>query len=385
MPRWIALVLIAAAIGGAAWSLQPPPKLQPRAELSGLLPSADMAGYARALQPRPFTFPRDHGPHDEYQTEWWYYTGNLADANGRHFGYQLTIFRRAIAPQATPTGNTWTTNQVYIAHFAITDSAAGSHKSFERLARGAAGIAGASGEPYRVWIEDWRIEALDVRGDEVRLVARDGMHAIDLTLRSQKPIVKHGNDGLSQKSSEAGNASYYYSLTRNATTGSIQTPDGTFAVTGNSWLDREWSTSALGSDVSGWDWFAIQLEDGRDLMLYKLRRGDGSDEPVSAGTLVEADGTTHRIAVGNFDARALAERWTAPSGAAYPLRWRIDIPAHSLALDVSPRINAQEMKLGIATYWEGAISVRGTSNGRAVTGLGYLELTGYRETMKGRL
>jgi predicted secreted hydrolase len=120
-------------------------------------------------------------------------------------------------------------------------------------------------------------------------------------------------------------------------------------------------------------------------MLYKLRRGDGSDEPVSAGTLVEADGTTHRIAFGNFDARALAERWTAPSGAAYPLRWRIDIPTHSLALDVSPRINAQEMKLGIATYWEGAISVRGTSNGRAVTGLGYLELTGYRETMKGRL
>lgn len=338
--------------------------------------------FARATAARPFHLPADHGPHFEYQTEWWYYTGNLADAVGRHFGYQLTFFRRGLSPGPPPGGPGLSTSQVYFAHFAVTDVAAGRHAFAERWSRGASGLAGAEGEPFTVWLEDWRAEARNPDGSAVRLVARDGDLALDLDLESVKPLVAHGDRGLSPKSDEAGNASYYVGYTRLRARGLVDTGAGSFEVTGTSWFDHEWSTSALGPGAVGWDWFSLQTSDERELMFFRIRREDGSVEPVSGGTLVEPDGRTLRL--GASDARIEVEgRWTSPeTGASYPSRWTVTVPPAGLDLRVVPLVPGQEMRTSF-TYWEGAVRVEGTSAGRRVDGQGYVEMTGYARSMQG--
>lgn len=344
------------------------PERLPQASLSvaGALRGENTEGYARAIEPREFRFPEDHGPHPEFRTEWWYYTGNLSTREGRRFGFQLTFFRSAFAPSMPERSSQWAARQAYLAHFTVSDIEGQQFRSFERWSRGALGLAGSQGEPFRVWLEDWSTE-----GNRLR-AAEDGV-ALDLTLQPGKPPVLQGERGLSQKSEEPGNASYYYSLTRMPASGTVRLGEERFEVSGLAWMDREWSTSSLGEDQVGWDWFALQLEDGRDLMLYQLRREDGTADATSNGTLVGPRGESRHLSPSDFELEVL-ERWESPrSGASYPARWRLRIPSADLDLTIEPLIPDQELDVSFR-YWEGAVRIEGTSRGR-----GYVEMTGYNE------
>jgi predicted secreted hydrolase len=357
---------------------------QARLSLVETLAGADTVGYALALEPRAFDFPSDHGPHPDFRTEWWYVTGNLTSDDGRDFGFQLTIFRSALAPQPPATESAWGTNQAYMAHFALTDFAEERFHAHERFARGAAGLAGATSEPLRVWLEDWTLESDATLDGEtadafpLMLRAEEGDVSLSLVLERGKPAVLQGNRGLSRKGPERGNASFYYSHTRMPAAGTLAIGPDSSAVSGLAWLDREWSTSALGEGQVGWDWFALQLSDGWDLMIYRLRRADGTADSLSAGVLVDPDGASTPLDWRVSSALESTDSWTSPvDGAAYPSGWRIRIPARGWDIEVEPRLPDQELDLAFR-YWEGAVSVRGTGEGGAsVTGRGYVELTGY--------
>ena len=344
--------------------------------LAGLLRSDSGAVFQKAVEPRRFVFPADHGPHPEYRNEWWYVTGNLDSLNGRRFGFELTIFRFALTPDVHESDSDWRTNQVYVAHFAVTDADSKKFFAAERYSRGAAGLAGATTEPFRVWIDDWSITAT---GDPKhwRLKAVDASFAIDLDIRALKKPVLNGVAGLSQKSAELGNASYYYSMTRWATEGSVRVDGESFTVSGLSWLDREWSSSAIGRDQQGWDWFALQLDDGSELMFYNLRKSDGSQDVFSAGTWVAADGATRHLTTDDVQIEVVAT-WDSPAGGTYPAKWRLHFPDIELSLDVEPVVADQEL-FTIVRYWEGAVDVTGERAGRRLSGRGYVELTGYAD------
>ena len=349
--------------------------IDPRASLSvsGALTATDDRGYARALAPRELHFPADHGPHPEFRTEWWYYTGNLATAEGRRFGFQLTFFRSALAPGMPARSSAWATRQAWLAHFTVSDVQGGRFHSFERWSRGAVGLAGAQADPFRVWVKDWTAEG---KPPGMHLTASAGDTGIDLVLQPGKPLVLQGDRGLSRKSAEPGNASYYYSLTRMPAAGTVRLGDERFPVTGDAWMDREWSTSSLGRDEVGWDWFALQLADGEDLMLYRLRRKDGSIDPASSGTVIGPRGETRPLGLAEFQLEGSGE-WRSPrSGARYPARWRVRMPSEDLDLEIRPRLADQELDVSFR-YWEGAVAVEGTRRGKPVQGQGYVELTGY--------
>jgi predicted secreted hydrolase len=334
---------------------------------------ADQA-FARALHPRQFTFPEDHGPHPEYRNEWWYVTGNLDDEDGRRFGFELTVFRFALAPTVPKSDSAWRTNQVYIAHLAVTDAEAEDFYVAQRYSRGAVGIAGAQATPLRVWIDDWELATND-GADSWRLHAADGEIAIELDLTPLKPPVLNGIDGLSQKSDDPNNASYYYSITRMQTDGQLRIGENNYTVSGLSWLDREWSTSALAADQVGWDWFAMQLDDGSELMFYGLRLQDGSRDRNSAGTFVDASGVVSHLDAGDVDISVL-DNWESPAGGTYPSRWQLRVPRFGLELTVVPVISDQELFTTVR-YWEGAVDVQGQHNQQTIGGRGYVELTGY--------
>lgn len=378
-PPLVATLARAACLLAAASLLPVVARAQSQATLR--LAPAEPLAFARATAPRAFRLPADHGPHFEFQTEWWYYTGQLAAADGRRFGFQLTFFRRGLSPGPPPDAGL-ATNQVYFAHFAITDVAAREHAFAERVSRGAAGLAGAGGDPFRVFVEDWSAEALGSDGAAVRVRARDSGLVLDLELRATKPLVTHGERGLSAKSDEPGNASYYVGYTRMAAHGDVGTGGTGTTVTGEAWFDHEWSTSALGPNAVGWDWWSLQLDDGRELMFFEIRREDGSREPASGGTLVAPDGRTRRLAAADVAVEVL-ERWTSPhTRASYPAGWRLRVPSEDLELEVVPLAADQEMRTAFV-YWEGAVGVTGTSRGRPLAGRGYVELTGYARSMQG--
>ncbi len=353
---------------------------------------ADPAGFARAAPGQPLVFPRDEGPHDDYQTEWWYYTGNLQSETGEHFGYQLTFFRRALTSpdQRTARVSDWAADQVYMAHFALTDVAGNRHQSFEKLSRGAGGVAGAQADPFRVWLEDWSVTATERAPDGTvyrqppsTLKAEAGGVALDMRLEDAKGPVLQGDRGYSQKGPEAGNASYYYSLTRMPTSGTVTVDGKQYAVSGLSWMDHEYSTSALGPEQKGWDWFSIQLDNDTELMVFQLRRADGSVDAFSSGTFVAADGSTTRLGPEDFKLEPTG-RWRSPrSGGEYPAGWRLTIPKLDLSLDVTPYVADQEMQVSYV-YWEGAVRVAGNAGGQPVSGNGYVELTGYAGSMQGQ-
>ena len=340
-----------------------------RRDITGSLSGEAYLDFARALEVREFKFPEDSGPHPEFQTEWWYYTGNLEDQTGRRFGYQLTFFRRALSPDSPDRESAWASNQVYFAHFTVSDIENKKFYSAERWHRAALGLAGAQAEPHKVWIGDWSSGA---DGNEFYLKAGDGEFSIDLNLTPAKPVVLQGDQGLSQKGPEPGNASYYYAMTRLKTDGVVKLSGQQFRVNGLSWLDREWSTSVLGEDLSGWDWFSLQLDGGRDVMLYQLRGKDGSIGEHSAGAVIGADGKKTNLAASDFEVEVL-DRWKSPeTGAVYPSKWQVSIPSHGIKLTVIPYQNNQELNLSFV-YWEGA--VRAVGDG--LSGSGYVELTGY--------
>ena len=344
--------------------------------------SGDTTGYARADRVRPFAFPEDHGPHPAFKAEWWYVTGNVraTDGTDRRFGVQFTVFRSALAPDtgATDRASGWAASQLYMAHTAIGDVAAGRFYDQERFARGAAGLAGASAEPVAAFVGPVRLASVGGASGPVglRLEGSADGAAFDLTARPLKPIVLQGDRGLSQKGVGLGNASYYYAQTRMATTGTVTVPgdDGpeTVPVEGLTWLDREWSTSALGPDQVGWDWFALHLDDGRDLMLYQLRQSDGSKDPLSKGSLVAQDGTKTGLPADAYSLEPLAT-WTSPRGGTYPTRWRLRVPSAGIDVEVSAALQAQELDATVR-YWEGAVDVTGSH-----PGVGFLEMTGYAD------
>jgi predicted secreted hydrolase len=380
-------ILAGIAVAAALWvrgEPQPAPgRIAATISVTSALGAGDAHGFARATAPRGFSFPRDHGPHPEFRAEWWYYTGNLHARDGRHFGFELTFFRSALGPGAVARDSEWGTRQVYLAHFALTDTRRGRFVAFARSSREALGLAGAQAEPFRVWLEDWSVEGARPTALPMRLRAAEGRTAIDIVLANAKPMVLEGERGLSRKGPEPGSASYYYSLTRMPARGTVRVDGETLDVEGLAWMDREWSTSALGKDLAGWDWFALQLDDGRDVMFYQLRRGDGGADRFSAGMLVEADGAARPLAHDDVRIEVLAT-WRSPrSGATYPSRWRLTLPSRGLVLELSPRVADQELIVG-TRYWEGAVTVQGTTGDRPIEGQGYAELVGYGETKANR-
>lgn len=349
-------------------------------DLNNALGGVAAEGFARAVEPRPFSFPADHVSHPAFRNEWWYVTGNLKAATGQHVGYQVTFFRNAISPQPPDkAASTWATNQVWMAHVALTDVTNRQHYHDQRLARGAAGMAGQADQPFKVWLEDWQITGAQ-NGDFPWLIQVDTQDfTLDLQLTPQKPAVLQGEQGLSQKSSAAGNASYYYSFTRLQTTGTIRLKSGSapapsLSVSGHSWLDREWSTSVLGDDQAGWDWFSLQLDDGYDLMFYRMRKKSGATDQHSAGKWVAADGQAQAL---DFQQVELTPRryWESEDGREYPVDWEMRIPELDKHWRVEALLDDQLMQTGI-TYWEGAVKVVNIADG-SLLGHGYLEMSGY--------
>jgi predicted secreted hydrolase len=359
---------------------RPDERLGVQAELAitEALNSAADAGFARVLEPRQFSFPEDHGPHPEYGIEWWYYTGNLDSPEGRHFGFELALFRIGLESNQPDRGSRWATSQLYMGHFAITDVHNNQFYSFERFSRAAMGLAGASvlnDQRFQVWLEDWSIEGEGAATPNIRLKAAEENIAIDLMLVSGKPVVLQGDKGLSQKSPGPGNASYYYSITRMPTSGTLSIGERSFTVEGISWMDREWSTTALAEEQSGWDWFALQLSEGSDIMFYQLRLRNGGVDPLSNGKIILGDGSTLDLTPEDVQIQVL-DYWESPRGGSYPSKWRMRIPSQSADLEITPYINNQELDVSLR-YWEGAVWIRGTYKGQPISGNGYVELTGY--------
>jgi predicted secreted hydrolase len=362
---------------------------------------APLTGWQVALPGWVYAFPRDHAVHPDFKTEWWYFTGNLQDAAGHAYGYELTFFREGVLPPGSSVAigqpgeprSRFVQNDFKFAHFAISDLSRGKFYFAQKTSRGAFGEAGFSGEPGTgmadgrlAWLDNW---SLTPQADGAwRIVARTQTPAplaIDLRVVPTKTPVIEGAEGISRKAAGAGNASHYYSFTRLATTGTLTAgADGARQpVHGQSWFDHEWASNQLAPDQVGWDWFCCQFDDNTELMLYAMRRRDGSVDPASSGTLIDANGGTTYLARSDFSLRPL-KTWHSPATQAnYPIQWQVSIPSRQLALTVQPRLQDQELALPDISYWEGATSINGTRAGRAITGEGYMELTGYTGALKG--
>lgn len=361
-----ALALLAAAIAAAG------------AGVAASGPPLDPDGFRLAVPPYAFRFPADHASHPRFRTEWWYYTGHLA-APGRSFGYELTFFRVGLPRRRSDSPSAWAAHDLVFLHLALTDETHGRFRRFEASRRAALGLAGADSTRYSVWLD----------GASARLAADSLTHllrgagddfALDLSLVPRKPPAIHGAGGVSRKGAGEGAASHYYSLTRLATKGRVAAGSDTLEVTGESWMDHEFSSNRMAGTHEGWDWFSVQLDDGRELMLYQLRLKGGGIEPLSHGTLVEEDGRTRPLALADFRVRARG-RWRSPrTGAEYPSGWTLELPREALSLALEPALADQELVargMGGVAYWEGSVRVSGTSRGAHVTGKGYVELTGY--------
>lgn len=335
---------------------------------------ADVSGFQEAIAPKEWHFPEDFGAHEDYKTEWWYYTGNLETAEGRPFGFQLTFFRQALTPTVQAISN-WRSNQIYSAHFTISDIAETQFYPYERFSRGTVGLAGAKVKPYQVWLEDW--SATEVEPGKVRLQAQTEEVALDLMVEQTLPPVLQGDRGLSPKGLKPGNASYYYSLVQQPTIGSITVKGRSYEVAGLTWKDHEYSTSSLGVGTVGWDWFSMQFDDGSALMLALIRHSDGTLEPTSSGSFVSPSGELTLVNRQELQVEVL-DTWKSPkSGAVYPSKWAIEIPKLKLTLQGNPLMPNQELNVATATYWEGAVGFNGMKNNQVLHGKGYVELTGY--------
>ncbi len=339
------------------------------------------ADYKKAIEIRDFDFPRDLGAHPEYLTEWWYYTGNLLSEDGRHFGYQLTFFRRAISGKLEISSDSaWASNQVYLAHFAITDTSNNQHYVFDQISRGAAGLAGTSTDPlFSIWLKDW--EVIQIEENLFQMKAITEKIEIELLLTDIKGISLHGNQGLSQKGAEVGNASYYFSQTRLMTSGMIRIAEEKYTVSGYSWMDHEFGTSTLGVDQIGWDWFSIQLNDETEIMLFQIRENDGSISQFSSGSVINRNGITENLEKNDINIEVL-DTWQTPDRINYPGKWKITVDKLDLALEIIPVIEDQEMNL-FFRYWEGAVQINGKFGEKEVSGYGFVELTGYAQSMQG--
>jgi predicted secreted hydrolase len=348
---------------------------QAQTRLDFLRGDESSARFAQALEPHAFEFPRDHGPHPDFRHEWWYVTGHLRAADGERFGFELTFFRYALVPaqKSRVSGESaWRSNQIYMAHFAVTDVTQRRFNFEARQSRAALGLAGAEAAPFRVWLEDWALESSDA-GWSLHAALAD--RALDLEMQPLAPVVLNGDQGLSRKSALPGAASYYYSIPEIQVRGSLKRDGAELAVTGTAWLDREWGSGALAPDQVGWDWFALQLDDGSSLMFYALRRRDGTRDPYSAGTWVDPSGKVRSLSDSEVRIDVL-DHWTSARGDRYPSHWRLSCAALGLEVTIRPPVADQELKVR-PRYWEGAVDVKGHRAGNAIAGRGYVELVGY--------
>ncbi len=305
-----------------------------------------------------FEFPLDHGPHPEYRIEWWYLTANLKGDDRKDYGIQWTLFRSALKPFET---EGWQSPQIWMGHAAVTTPER--HFFAERLSRGGVGQAGVIAEPFAAWIDEWRMSGPDF--EILSLTAHGADFGYDLALNAQGPLVFHGDAGYSVKSAD-GQASYYYSQPFYAVEGTLHLPDRDVTVTGQAWLDREWSSQPLAEDQSGWDWFSLSFDTGEKLMAFRLR-GDRQD--YTAATWINADGSTRALPDGSASFTPLE---TAPvAGRDVPIRWNVALPDYDLDVEVAALIPDAWMGTRFE-YWEGPVTVSGSHAGH-----GYLEMTGY--------
>ncbi len=347
--------------------------------LSKAMGDVENEDFSKAVEKRKFVFPDDHGPHPDFRTEWWYFTGNLTTDNNRKFGYQFTIFRTALSKEKPERNSDWNSNQIYMAHFAVTDIDGNKFYFDEKFSREGNNLSGAQRNPIKVWLEDWKIIQTEDRAafdlPIVSIKAKSEKAEIDFKLEAVKPVVLQGDEGLSQKGSQQGNASYYYSYTRLKTKGKIILEGKEFSVNGFSWMDREWSTSALSEDQAGWDWFALQLNDNTEIMYYQMRKNDGTPDIFSKGVYANKDGTSQLLKKEDVVLN-VNDYWESPTGEQYPYGWRFRIPAKEIDLTITPAIKNQLMDVAVR-YWEGSVRIEGTKNDQNITGKGYVELTGY--------
>ncbi len=360
---WVVAMLLAVLIVGAAG------------------PGAE-TGWLEVTGPPDLELPRDHGAHPNTRTEWWYVTGLVNAPDGRRFGFQITFFRQGLAPgDPDPDASKLRARQIGAAHLAVADIGTGTFHHAERLRRSAGGLAGWSETDLEVWLEDWSIKRQVDGSILVTADARESGIGLKLRLRPQRPLVLHGDAGYSQKGRRPGNASAYLSWTRLEVRGRLSIEGSTSEVAGAAWFDHEWGTSQLGEQVVGWDWFSLRLEDGRDLMVYRLRRADGSADPFSSGTLVGVDGTCDRLDRNDVVIEPL-RWWESPvTEGRYPTRWRLVVAAHDIDIEIAALLDNAELD-GRATtgviYWEGPVRASGS-----VSGEGYVELTGYAGSLNG--
>lgn len=330
--------------------------------------------WALALPGWQYEFPRDHHAHPDFKTEWWYFTGNLTTADGREMGYQLTFFRQGVRRDGGAKSR-FATEDIKLAHFAVSDLDAESFTHGQKVSRGSFGDAGFNDEGRLAWIDDWEVRL--TKGGRFQLRASYDGARIDLMLTLRKEPILHGKDGVSQKSAGEGRASHYYSLTRLETVGTVEVGGKSYAVTGWSWFDQEWATNQLTESQTGWDWFSLQFDDGTELMLFQIRLKDGGRDAYSHGTFVHADGSTTLIMNEDFVLKDGRKWLSKKTGGEYPVDWKIAIPKLSLELEVRARMDEQELELNPIAYWEGSIAAAGRRDGTSIKGCGYLEMTGY--------
>ena len=352
----LCILLAAKTVGGAAEQEQP---------------------FRRALPGYQFRFPADHAAHPDFRTEWWYYTGHLTTADGRTFGFQLTLFRHALRRPDETRRSRWALHTLYFAHFAVTDEEGGTFRFQEKASRGSLGLAGAETSRYLVWVEDWSAR---LEGQTHRLRAGREEMGIDLALVPSKRPVVHGRNGVSQKAEGEGYASHYYSITRLMVSGTLSWQGRSYPVSGEAWMDHEFGSNQLRNYQVGWDWFSVQLDGGVELMLYLIRHRDGRIDPTSSGTLVRPEGRAEYLPLSAFQVDVLGS-WRSPkSGVTYPSGWRLSVPSHELDVTLTPALADQELttqRSTLVNYWEGSVRITGTVAGRLVKGRGYVELTGY--------
>lgn len=349
--------------------------------------------FKRALPGRTFSFPQDHFSHPEFRTEWWYYSGHLYSQEKKSFGYQLTFFRTGLARDTKDHKSKWTIQDLYFAHLAVTDESRDKFEYLEKISRGSLGEAGAypykKGEKtFRIWVENWFVEGKGPSMQQHFLKGGDRNLGIELTLTPEKNPVIHGQNGISQKAEGEGYASHYYSIPRSKTEGKIFLQNKEIPVQGISWMDHEFGSSQLREYQVGWDWFSIQLDSRTELMFYQIRHKDGKIDPYSSGTLIFADGTYQRLSKKDFQVEVLDHWKSSKTGATYPSKWRITVPARQFELTLSPTVKDQELITKESTrviYWEGSVKVDGKYQGNPIKGVGYVELTGYAGPLSGKI
>jgi predicted secreted hydrolase len=340
------------------------------------------ADYKQALPGYHYEFPRDHFDHPEYQTEWWYYTGNVKSSDGHRFGFELTFFRQGVARDAIQ--STWHIHDLYMAHLALSDLSGRRFYRDERINRAGPGLAGIDDRTGLIWNGNWQVRLTELK-QTLRGVA--GNLSIELDLTPAKPPVIHGRDGIARKGEGEGRASHYISFTRLITSGTVQLNGESYQVQGTSWMDHEFFSDSMGAGKGGWDWLSLQFDNNTELMLYRLRHKDGSVDPYSSGSFIDAQGNCHFLSLNDFTMMPLGETWTSPETAGkYPVHWHVAVPGLGLQADITAPLPNQELSASIGpSYWEGAIDVSGRQSGDSLHGVGYLEMTGYAAANRGLL